>query len=169
MGVSTTPTSFLPSRFLSSSMSVVTLDQHIDALKQVLIPDKEQKPYDQPAFKSASLLIQLVSTVGETAEQSHYEKLYVEFYEHLALLAQTLRSQRFLSEAPSHAPGLADCMLFAVLARYDCALYVHYKLNKARLPDLFDAVLFEYACDISQWPSVAQTTNFYAIRAHEAK
>ena len=58
----------------------------------------------------------------------------------------------------------ADWRLFTTLVRFDPVYVGHFKCNLRRLVDYPN--LFAYACELYQWPGVAETVDFHHIKNH---
>lgn len=138
--------------------ALLTPKAHVDALITLL-----DSAADETDVAAVRALLAGIERVGATTDQAVYAQGYQAFFAGLDGFAERLVDQRFLGGT---TPNRADLWLFALLVRHDVAWYPFYKLNRARLRDM--PVLAAFARDLFQWPGVAKTVDFAAIRAHHA-
>ncbi len=102
-----------------------------------------------------------VYRTGFATKQHAYEKAFNALFAALDSIENRLASTRYLT---GDEITEADWRLFTTLIRFDAVYYGHFKCNKYRLEDY--ANLSHYVRELYQWPSVAETVDFYHIKRH---
>lgn len=102
-----------------------------------------------------------VYRAGFAESQDAYETAVVDLFEALEHWDGVLSDRRFLA---GDAMTLADVFLFPTLYRFDAVYYPHFKCTVKRLVDFEN--LWEYARDVYQLASVAETCNLDHVKAH---
>lgn len=102
-----------------------------------------------------------VYKAGFATTQAAYEEAVLPLFDTLDFLEARLQSRRYLTGARFTE---ADIRLFTTLVRFDAVYVGHFKCNLRRIADYPN--LSNYAREIYQMPSVADTVNFMHIKRH---
>ncbi len=102
-----------------------------------------------------------VYKAGFATTQSAYEEAAHALFETLDMLEERLSKQRYLVGSQLTE---ADWRLFTTLLRFDPVYVGHFKCNRRRLVDY--ANLWEYACDLFQFPGIAETVDLNYTKQH---
>jgi putative glutathione S-transferase len=100
-----------------------------------------------------------VYKAGFARSQEEYEKNYDLVFHRLDWLEERLSHQRYLF---GDQITDSDIRLYVTLARFDCAYYIAFRVNRNRLIDFPN--LWNYAKDLYQTPGFGSTTDFDAIK-----
>ena len=98
---------------------------------------------------------------GFATAQAAYEEAVFPLFESLDWLDEKLGKSRFLT---GDTPTEADWRLWTTLYRFDLVYHGHFKCNIRRLVDYPN--LWPYACDLYQWPGIAETVNPMHAQRH---
>lgn len=98
---------------------------------------------------------------GFATTQAAYENAVQRLFQMLDELDLRLADRRFLF---GPEPLETDWRLFTTLVRFDAVYQIHFKCSIRKLVEY--EYLWPYACDLYQWPGVAETVNFDEIREH---
>ncbi len=98
---------------------------------------------------------------GFATSQEAYEDAVLALFQTLDMLEARLAGQRYLA---GDRITEADWRLFTTLVRFDPVYFGHFKCNLRRLVDYPN--LFAYACELYQWPGIAETVDFHHIKNH---
>ena len=98
---------------------------------------------------------------GFATTQQAYEAAVLPLFETLDELEQRLSEQRYLC---GDRITEADWRLFTTLIRFDAVYVGHFKCNLRRIDDYPN--LSNYLRELYQWPGIAETIDFYAIKLH---
>ena len=98
---------------------------------------------------------------GFATTQEAYEDAVVPLFETLDELEQRLSEQRYLCGSRITE---ADWRLFTTLIRFDAVYVGHFKCNIRRIEDYPN--LSNYLRELYQWPGIAETIDFHAIKLH---
>lgn len=102
-----------------------------------------------------------VYRAGFATSQKAYEKAYVELFEALDWVEQTLNKTRYLAGAILTE---ADWRLFTTLIRFDAVYHGHFKTNRQRIADY--PAMRNYLRELYQLPGIEKTVNFDHIKKH---
>lgn len=102
-----------------------------------------------------------VYKAGFASTQSAYEEAVYALFETLDILEERLSKQRYLAGSQVTE---ADWRLLTTLLRFDPVYFGHFKCNRRRLVDY--ANLWEYVCDLYQFPGIAETVDIDHIKQH---
>ncbi len=102
-----------------------------------------------------------VYKAGFATTQAAYEHAVQRLFQMLDELDLRLADQRFLFGAE---PLETDWRLFTTLVRFDAVYQIHFKCSIRKLLEYEQ--LWPYACDLYQWPGIAETVVFDEIRDH---
>lgn len=102
-----------------------------------------------------------VYRAGFADSQANYEAAVHDLFDAMSRWDENLATRRYVIDDQL---TLADVFLFPTLYRFDAVYHTHFKCNVRRLID-FDH-LWNYARDIYQTPSVAETCNMNHVKAH---
>lgn len=102
-----------------------------------------------------------VYKAGFAQSQEAYEKAYDEVFNFLDELEKRLENRRFLF---GDYITDTDVRLYVTLARFDCAYYNGFRVNRNRLVEFPN--LWGYARDLYQTPGFGDTTDFLSIKKH---
>jgi len=102
-----------------------------------------------------------VYKAGFATTQEAYEEAVVPLFEALDWLEGLLDENRYLCGSRITE---ADWRLFTTLIRFDAVYVGHFKCNLRRIVDYPN--LSNYLTELYQWPGVAETVDFHAIKLH---
>jgi len=102
-----------------------------------------------------------VYKAGFATTQSAYEEAANALFETLDYLEARLSQQRYLV---GQQVSEADWRLFTTLLRFDPVYVGHFKCNRRRLVDY--ANLWEYVCDLYQYPGIVETVDIDYTKRH---
>lgn len=102
-----------------------------------------------------------VYRAGFATTQKAYDKAFLQLFDTLDYLEESLSKQRYLV---GNQITEADWRLFTTLVRFDAVYYNHFKTNKKRLIDYPN--LWAYTRELYQVPGVAETVNMDHIKRH---
>ncbi|MEM7052931.1 MAG: glutathione S-transferase family protein [Pseudomonadota bacterium] len=102
-----------------------------------------------------------VYKAGFATTQRAYEEAVLALFETLDELEQRLSEQRYLC---GDRITEADWRLFTTLIRFDAVYVGHFKCNLRRIEDYSN--LSNYLRELYQWPDIAETIDFHAIKLH---
>lgn len=102
-----------------------------------------------------------VYKAGFATTQDAYEEALLPLFEALDWLDGLLAEHRYLCGSRITE---ADWRLFTTLIRFDAVYVGHFKCNVRRIDDYPN--LSNYLRELYQWPGVAETTDFHAIKLH---
>ncbi|MDT8449162.1 MAG: glutathione S-transferase family protein [Wenzhouxiangellaceae bacterium] len=102
-----------------------------------------------------------VYKAGFATAQEAYEEAVIPLFETLDWLERILSENRYLC-----GPRVteADWRLFTTLIRFDAVYVGHFKCNIRRIDDYPN--LSNYLRELYQWPGIAETVEFHAIKLH---
>jgi len=102
-----------------------------------------------------------VYKAGFATTQEAYEEAVIPLFETLDWLEGILADNRYLCGARITE---ADWRLFTTLIRFDAVYVGHFKCNIRRIDDYPN--LSNYLRELYQWPGIAETIDFHAIKLH---
>lgn len=102
-----------------------------------------------------------VYKAGFATTQQAYEEAVIPLFEALDWLEGILAENRYLCGTRLTE---ADWRLFTTLIRFDAVYVGHFKCNIRRIDDYPN--LSNYLRELYQWPGVAETVDFHAIKLH---
>ncbi|MEM1080053.1 MAG: glutathione S-transferase family protein [Pseudomonadota bacterium] len=102
-----------------------------------------------------------VYKAGFATTQQAYESAVLALFEALDELELLLDAQRYLC---GRRITEADWRLFTTLIRFDSVYVGHFKCNLRRIEDYPN--LSNYLRELYQWPGIAETVDFHAIKLH---
>jgi putative glutathione S-transferase len=98
---------------------------------------------------------------GFATTQAAYESAVNALFDSLAWLEERLSMRRYLL---GERITEADWRLFTTLIRFDAVYYGHFKCNRRHVYE--HPSLWGFARELYQWPGVAETVDFGAIKRH---
>jgi len=102
-----------------------------------------------------------VYKAGFATTQDAYEESVIPLFETLDWVEDRLSKQAYLV---GNQITEADWRLFTTLVRFDPVYVGHFKCNLRRLRDY--PRLWDYTCELYQYPGVAETINMFHIKQH---
>jgi glutathionyl-hydroquinone reductase len=126
-----------------------------------LYPERLRGDIDELNRKIYDGVNNAVYKAGFATRQEVYEREVRGLFSTLDQLDARLADRRFLL---GPEPLETDWRLFTTLVRFDAVYQIHFKCSIRKLVEYEN--LWPYACDLYQWPGVAETVDFGEIRAH---
>lgn len=146
-----------------SSEIIRMLNSAFDGLPGVTLADYYPEALREQIDELNELVYRTVNNgvyrCGFAQSQTAYEQAYDTLFNTLDLLDSRLAEQRYLC---GESPTEADWRLFATLIRFDLAYYSQFRCNRNMLQEFTH--LWPYTRDLYQYPGVAETVDFEAIK-----
>ena len=145
---------------MTIDFSLEWTDHHRDGAPQ-LYPEHLRAEIDEVNAGVFTEINNGVYRCGFAGSQQAYERAYARLFDHLDVIAERLRGQRYLV---GDTITEADVRLFTTLVRFDPVYHGHFKCNRMKLSEM--PVLWAYARDLFQTPGFGDTVDFTQIKRH---